>query len=157
MSADNRSTARKSDETHPPASEKGDRREAGEEKGTSARSGGAAAVIVLILLLILPVAYVLSIGPVVWLNTRDYIHVGPDSPVEKFYAPLEYAHENLPTVAAPLDWYVELWAAPPQPVALPTPPVTVPQPMAAPAPATTPQPAAAPTTPPPTTAVPPSP
>ena len=95
-------------------------------KAPPSRGAGAAAVVVLILLMLLPLLYVFSIGPVIWLNSREYINVQPDSAIATFYAPLEYAHNHWPTVAKPLDWYVELWSKPPEafPAPVPTAPPT---------------------------------
>jgi|GEM_PF-6314152 len=114
-----------------------------EEKATSLFSGGAAAVLVMILLILVPIFYVLSIGPVVWLNDRNYIDVDENTAVLMFYAPLIYLHNYSPQLAAPLDWYVGLWESNSTPPAVPvTPAMPVPAPNPVPAPYTLPAPAA---------------
>jgi hypothetical protein len=53
----------------------------------------------------LPMFYVLSLGPAVWLADRGYL---PTEPLQVVYAPLIWLHEHTP-LSGPLDWYVELW------------------------------------------------
>lgn len=127
----------------------------GDGKPTASRGAGPAVVAVVLLLALLPLLYVLSIGPVVGLFSRGYLQIGPDSPVARFYAPLEYIHGEVPLLAQPLDWYVELWrkdepVSPNPPVQYyATPPTGPPTAIPAPAPSDHATPAdSAPTTPP---------
>lgn len=110
-----------------------------DEKRPALRGAGPAAVVAVILLLLMPLLYVLSIGPVVWLASRHIIEVNEDSYVASFYAPLIYVADSSTAFEDGLTWYAELWEAktpPPAMRATPYPP---------PAPATTP--GATPTTP----------
>jgi hypothetical protein len=67
---------------------------------------GAGCVLALGLLLILPVLYVLGLGPATWLGehyegTRDSIVV--------FYMPLSFLVESCEPIEIALDWYVDFW------------------------------------------------
>lgn len=126
----------------PPVDATTDDEGGGAGKAAGSRGAGPAAVAAVTLLVLLPLLYVLSIGPVVWLFSRGYLQVGPESAVAKFYAPLEYVHGEVPWLAGPLDWYVELWRSDEPPAWTPPPLRAVPAP-AAPAPAVTPAPASA--------------
>lgn len=57
------------------------------------------------LLILLPVLYVLSIGPVAALSTRTGLN--PDS-LRNFYGPVIWLHDNTP-LKVPLEKWVELW------------------------------------------------
>jgi len=61
-------------------------------------------IIIASAMLLLPVLYVLSIGPAGWANQNGYL---PDD-IRGFYAPIVWLHDNTP-LAKPLDWYGELW------------------------------------------------
>jgi hypothetical protein len=104
-----------------------------EDKRSSGRAGGAAAVAVAVLLLLLPVGYVLSIGPAIWLDSRGYIHVEEDSLIAKFYFPIIYAAESVPMLDSGLTWYADLWDKPAQSWT-PMPPAANPVPVPLPAP-----------------------
>lgn len=72
------------------------------------RSKRGAAPLVVVGLFLLPVLYVLSLGPALW-----FIEAQPrrGTAVDVFrvvYAPLEWLAENTP-LRGPLYWYVELW------------------------------------------------
>jgi hypothetical protein len=65
----------------------------------------SAALIVIVGVLLLPVLYVLSLGPAVMIVDRT--GMGEDF-AKIFYYPLIWLHENTP-LAGPLEWYVSLW------------------------------------------------
>jgi hypothetical protein len=75
-----------------------------------ASSGGAVIIAVLVLLFILlPVLYVASVGPVVWLEHRNLIEVKPGSVIFYIYLPLEWAVANCPPLQPAAEWYVSLF------------------------------------------------
>jgi hypothetical protein len=61
------------------------------------------------LIVLLPLFYVLSIGPAIWLHHRDLI---PELPLTAIYWPLEWLADAMPTISAPLVWYVDVWDGP---------------------------------------------
>lgn len=65
----------------------------------------SAAAVALIGILMLPLLYVLSLGPAVMII--DHTGCGEDF-AEVVYYPLIWLHENTP-LRASLDWYVGLW------------------------------------------------
>jgi hypothetical protein len=68
------------------------------------RTGAAIAVLIVVLL---PILYVLSVGPAVML--ADMTESGELVAVlEVVYCPLEWLHENTP-LREPLEAYVDLW------------------------------------------------
>ena len=71
-----------------------------------ARRSGAAATMGLVVIVLMPIVYVLSIGPAVWLcHGLSCDSVGPA--LEVFYAPLRTLRD---TAAWPaLDWWVRRW------------------------------------------------
>lgn len=92
------------------------------------RSSAAAAALVLILMF-LPLFYVLSLGPAVWLHDRGMMGLAATDALETFYYPLQWASERSPAVSQPLEWYVGLWdRSAPVPVNAPLPPVPPPPP-----------------------------
>ena len=70
----------------------------------SKRTGSGAAVALLIAIL-LPILYVLSIGPVVALVEKTGVG---DEAARVFYAPVIWLHDNTP-LEKPLEAYAELW------------------------------------------------
>ena len=78
------------------------------EERKSGRSGLAAAIVVITILL--PVFYVLSIGPVSYiLDAAGVANPGPIvTAVRVFYYPVIVMHEN-GILTQQLEWYVELW------------------------------------------------
>lgn len=77
-------------------------------ESSSERSKRGAAPLALVGLFLLPVLYVLSLGPAVWLYNAQQGQ-GPAAEVlETIYAPLGWLHENTP-FQGPLEWYVDLW------------------------------------------------
>lgn len=73
------------------------------------RSSGPAVAVLALLLMLLPVLYVLSIGPAVWLHDRGLMSNGLDEIAEVVYAPLDWAADASPLIEDPLDFYIELW------------------------------------------------
>lgn len=72
---------------------------------TDNRRSSPLAALVAAAILLLPVTYVLSVGPAVWLFDHGFL--GEWAGV--IYAPLEYLHSHCKPAAGVLDWYVELW------------------------------------------------
>jgi hypothetical protein len=58
---------------------------------------------------LLPMAYVLSAGPFVWLCSRGYIFARSQGWFEVLYAPLVLLRDNFELVDHALDWYLDLW------------------------------------------------
>jgi hypothetical protein len=81
-----------------------DQKEAG-DKPAGPRSAWVSCFMILLLL---PVLYVLSIGPVYWLVDMDYI----SSNVYVIYRPLHYLPD---TITYPIDYYLN-WLTPSPPV-----------------------------------------
>ena len=101
-------------------------------------SGGAAVVLVLVVfLLILPLVYVLSLGPAIWLHSSGAIGASGTEVLEAVYFPLDWTANNVPVVGPLIMRYAELWHQPT--AAVPLPPPT---PYAPPVPSPTPAPAA---------------
>src|SRR5262245_50773391 len=96
------------------------------------RSSGAAAAVAVLILLILPLVYVGSIGPAVWLHDRGMMSPSVTSCAETIYWPLECAGRASPVAERMLMAYVEFWrpGQPPNAVATPAPPLPVPPPTA---------------------------
>lgn len=63
--------------------------------------------IVLAIVFLLPIAYVLSVGPVVKVAQLLEADRFADS-LKTFYAPLVYLHDRTP-LRQPLEWYVGAW------------------------------------------------
>jgi hypothetical protein len=61
------------------------------------------------LALLMPVLYVLSIGPACWLAKHGYLSDDERSPAHLFYTPLIWLHERVPMTQNALERYVELW------------------------------------------------
>ena len=78
-----------------------------DSKSNERSSSGASVVTVILLIgmLLLPIAYVLSIGPAVWLYDRGWL---PDA-VIVVYWPIEALHNYSSICREALDWYVALW------------------------------------------------
>lgn len=56
--------------------------------------------------------YPVSFGPVRWLVARDKLPRRATTPVNLFFRPLNWFHENAPEpVARSLEWYARLWDA----------------------------------------------
>ena len=91
------------------------------DKATGRGGGAATAVVLVVVLVLLPMLYVLSLGPAVWLVSRGWIGPSWQPGLEKVFAPLEWSVNCAPLVGVPIMRYAELWRAE-QPVALPSPP-----------------------------------
>ena len=66
-------------------------------------------------LFILPMLYVLSIGPVVALVDAGYISRGGQllEFLRVVYQPLQWCHDNVEWATPLFEWYFELWGAEP--------------------------------------------
>jgi hypothetical protein len=97
------------------------------------KGGWGVAVIVVAIALLLPVLYVLSLGPAVRLVNGGFLS---ESAAEAFYTPLIFVAENCAPAGYVLDAYENLWepttSAPPLPPPTAA-PLSQPAPMAAPA------------------------
>jgi len=60
-------------------------------------------------LMLLPVLYVASIGPVVWMDNRGHIPEWSRGPLEALYAPLEWVLSKSQTLDHWFERYVDLW------------------------------------------------
>lgn len=78
---------------------------AADRDGERGSSTGVVAILVAVALVLLPMLYVLGLGPAVLLHKQGIAQ----KPIEIIYAPLEFAAEFLGPLRHPLDWYVELW------------------------------------------------
>ena len=89
-----------------------------DDKATK-RGGGAVVVMALVaVLVVLPILYVLSIGPVVWLAQSGFISPSLGYPLEFVYSPLKWVADNVPIIGPAINGYVELWRpAPSAPIA----------------------------------------
>jgi hypothetical protein len=64
--------------------------------------------IVVSLLVLLPIFYLLGLGPAIWLHRNG--SPGGQAAIETIYAPLEWIMEHSPAWAnQPIEWYAELW------------------------------------------------
>jgi hypothetical protein len=70
-----------------------------------ARSGSA--IVLVLIIALLPMLYVLSAGPVVWLYNRGML--GEDSPIWLVYVPLGFAAEKCDVFENVLTWYLHFW------------------------------------------------
>ena len=68
---------------------------------------GSLAVWVAIVVIVLPVLYVLSLGPGVWLDNHGYLSDAADM----IYWPLDKLYDQWQPAHAFFDWYVELWGS----------------------------------------------
>jgi hypothetical protein len=59
--------------------------------------------------LALPIAYVISLGPVHWLATHGYIRDESLFLIEWFYAPLYFAAAHINAVNKAIKWWLLLW------------------------------------------------
>jgi hypothetical protein len=82
------------------------------------RGGGTVAIVLVAVVVVLPMLYVLSIGPVVCLISNGAVAPSFVPAITTMYWPLEWSAENVPLVGPAIVWYAELWRAVP-PVALP--------------------------------------
>ena len=67
-------------------------------------------VLVLIaVLIVLPMLYLLSTGPVVWMVHTGLISTSLIPILGSIYAPLEWVSQNVPVVGPAIEQYVEWW------------------------------------------------
>jgi|GEM_PF-1506207 len=83
--------------------------EEGSAGSETSRSLVVPALVVAILVLLLPLFYVLSIGPVIALEARGYLEIEEDSPIVYFYWPILWSAESFQFVEGLLEWYADLW------------------------------------------------
>jgi hypothetical protein len=72
------------------------------------RERSPAVVIAAIVLPLLPLLYVLSMGPVHWLAKHGYLNGAVAGWLEWFYEPLEYA-ATVDAISDVLIWYRSFW------------------------------------------------
>jgi hypothetical protein len=66
----------------------------------------AAGVVMLVVVVLLPVLYVLSIGPAEWLAAHGYCS---EDAIGYAYGPVVLLYNISETAELVIDWYVELW------------------------------------------------
>ena len=67
-------------------------------------------VLVLIaILVVLPMIYVLSAGPIVWMVHGGFINKSLVPAIGMIYAPLEWVAHNVPVIGPAIDNYVQWW------------------------------------------------
>jgi hypothetical protein len=79
------------------------------EKSPSERSphgGGALACALLLVLVALPVLYVLSLGPAIWLGHNRMVNTDI---LQTIYSPLEWLYNNVEATKPLFDWYLSFW------------------------------------------------
>jgi len=69
-------------------------------------SGQVVVVVALLLLFLLPVLYVLSLGPAIMLSEHGYLN---SEVWDWVYAPLVLIYESCPPTQKPLEWYASLF------------------------------------------------
>lgn len=69
------------------------------------RRGGVAAAVVGMAFFLMPLLYVLSVGPA----AQFYAGQQPPPWVMNFYAPIEYLANALPMFEATIEWYIDFW------------------------------------------------
>jgi len=82
----------------------GDKKDRKESSSAALVVAAAAAVFVL-----LPLLYVGAVGPLIWLNDREYLHIDDESVIARAYSPLGWAAEKCRPLQITLDGYAELW------------------------------------------------
>jgi len=70
---------------------------------TKSGASGPLVFVAIALLVLLPVLYVLSVGPAVWLSSHDYVSTGP------LYYPLGWVSERCGPFRDALTWYMSLF------------------------------------------------
>jgi hypothetical protein len=74
------------------------------------RSSGAIVIaLALLVMLVLPVMYILSIGPVAALARNGYLSEGALAVLSVVYAPLEYVAESSDWTQQWAEWYISFW------------------------------------------------
>jgi hypothetical protein len=59
--------------------------------------------------LLLPVVYVLSVGPMFWLHQHGGLSPVTDELIALPYAPLGWLRDKCAPFARALDWYLDFW------------------------------------------------
>jgi hypothetical protein len=109
-----------------------------EDKPVKRALGGPAIVAaIVVLFVLLPLVYLLAIGPIVWLHERGLVSVEPRSVIGRVYYPAEFAAQHCTPFRLAVETYVSLWRRPEPPVQwapapLPAPPTVAAAPNAAP-------------------------
>ena len=80
--------------------------ESGAMKDHEKLRGWTAAILLVIALVLLPLHYVLSTGPALWLENHEYLAVGI---LGKLYYPIAVACESSPTINRAFVWYWRYW------------------------------------------------
>lgn len=93
------------------------------------RSSGALAGVIVVTLLLLPLFYVLSVGPAVWVYDRALVGTQLADVCERIYWPLEWTARTVPFVERPLEAYISWFRHTPPAQPLP-PPAAMPAPVA---------------------------
>ena len=70
--------------------------------------GGAVAVFIGLILALLPVAYVLSYGPGVWLTSHEYLS---EDVLDTVYFPLMFLGSHVEWIGDWIIWYASFWSA----------------------------------------------
>jgi len=100
-----------------------------DEKPTKRERGGAAVVMVLVALLaILPMFYVLSIGPVAGMLDAGWIPRRCEPTLEVAYSPVIWTANNVPAVESVFTSYMLFWVTPNEAVYAAPRPAVVPAP-----------------------------
>jgi hypothetical protein len=63
----------------------------------------------LIVACVLPVAYVLAIGPVIWIRECGYLQPATCELIELPFYPLAWLRDYFGPARVALDWYLDLW------------------------------------------------
>jgi hypothetical protein len=62
--------------------------------------------VLVLMMLFLPMLYVVSIGPAVWLAQRGYLN---QEATARWYYPIQWVHRKCPPLRPALEWYVMLF------------------------------------------------
>jgi hypothetical protein len=63
----------------------------------------------IVAVMLMPVLYFASVGPLVWLDSRDLIPEWSMPVVALYVAPLKFAGENSPATVRAYVWYTSFW------------------------------------------------
>jgi hypothetical protein len=74
------------------------------------RGGGTTAIVLVAVLILLPTLYVLSIGPVIWLQNTG--RIGESPVLEAAYSPLYWTMDNVPVAGPAIASYLWWWEQP---------------------------------------------
>jgi ABC-type sulfate transport system permease component len=88
------------------------------DENEAKRVGLTIALVFVAVLVLLPMLYVLSIGPVFWLQVTG--RIGESRVLKAVYSPLYWTLNNVPVAGHAIATYMGWWATQPD---LPTPPV----------------------------------